>query len=42
MLEEAKRYSIEWQYGRDMGAHKDCERRIFLGSFGRMLVQENF
>ena len=35
------RYSIQWQYGRD-SAHQDCERRIFLGSFRRMLLREIF
>ena len=38
VIEGAQRYSIQRQlkYGRD-STHQDCERRTFLGSFGRML-----
>ena len=32
---------IQWQYGHDR-AHQDCDRRPFLGSFGHMLLRENF
>ena len=41
VVEGAQRDSIQLQYGRH-SAHQDCERRTSLGSFGRMLLRENF
>ena len=33
--------SLRWQYGRN-STHQDCERRTFLGSFGRMLCSGEY
>ena len=41
VIARASRYTRQWQYGCD-SAHQDCELCTFLGSFGRMLLRENF